>query len=138
MDEHNEPFIVNEPIIVSYGTGFTNTALAFRSEPVTAWGQLIAVYIAYTAVSSVNIDITLDSHLGSAFDIRLTRITTVADTFAWWLPEKDLRLAKNDRILVDAPAVAAATASVAIYVDPGRTRFEGLENLLLPWLVRVR
>lgn len=139
MDEHNEPFLVKEPLLVSAGGGLANVALAFRSEPITDWGQLVAVFIVYSAAVSVSIDITLDSALGATYDARLTRITTVADTTAWWLPEKDLRLARGDRILVDAPAGGAGvTATVAVYVDPGRERYEGLENLLLPWLVRVR
>ena len=139
MDEHNEPFLQNEPLIVSAGGGIANTAFAFRSEPITDWGQLVAVFVVFSATASVSVDISLDSALGATYDARLTRVTTVADTTVWWLPEKDLRLAKNDRILVEVPALGATvTATVAVYVDSGRVRYEGLENLLLPWLNRVR
>ena len=139
MDSQGDPRIHNEPLIVDRRLGAANADLTHRSRPVTHWGQLVGVFVVYSAAVSLNVDIILEPAVGSAYVVRLTRLVLVADTTAWWLPEKDLRLAQGDVVRVDAPAGGASvTATASIYIDSGRTRFEGLEELLLPWLVRVR
>ena len=134
-----EPYIRNEQLLVSSSVApAANTALTHRMLVVPTWAQLVAVFVRYSANVTVNVDITLDSHLGTDFDLRLVRIPLVDDQHAWWQPEKDLRLAPGDQIQVDAPAAAGATARAYVYLDPGRVRFDGLESLLEPWLLKMR
>ncbi|KKN72536.1 hypothetical protein LCGC14_0410400 [marine sediment metagenome] len=97
------------------------------------------VLVSYSSAVSVNVDVTLDSHLGANFDARIRRITLSNQSDAFWLPDKDIRLARKDQILIEAPAGGASiTAHIAVYIDPGRSRFAGLEALIEPILRRAR
>lgn len=65
---------------------------------------LIAVYIAYSANVTQNVTVTINSALGSAWDILLNTMALSTNRYGVYIPDKDVPLYPGDTIDVLMPA----------------------------------
>lgn len=104
------------------GTGTANQSDTLTSTaPGKGFGQKVKyVTVAYSAApTQTGVTITLDSGLGAAFDTTL--FTGSADArYTFWLPDHEVPLHGDDKILVSAPqAGGSITASIVIVLEEG-------------------
>ena len=102
------------------GTSAANAALTVSTEPASrdqrVW--LTAVYIAYSAVVTLQPTVTLNSGINADFDTRLATIPFVGDRWGWWVPDTPIPLGLGDTIDVVAPAGGASvTSAVQVLID---------------------
>lgn len=96
--------------------GTANTALTVSSEPVPRAERktLSAVYIVYSANVSLDATVTLNSALGSDWDVILGTLTFTAERYGVYLPERPIPLSTGDVIDVLSPAGGASITATAV------------------------
>lgn len=88
---------------------------------------LKAVFVSYSSNVTVNALVTLDSGVGTAYDIRLATIVLTANRWGVYIPEVPIPLVQGDKIAVVAPAGGATiTATVQIILDHETPMPEGV------------
>lgn len=79
--------------------------------------KLRLVTVTYSGSVTTNVTVTLVSGAGAAFNCVLNTIAISAGTTGVYIPATPVPFNADDTIQVSAPAVAAVTSSVTIYVD---------------------
>lgn len=80
-------------------------------------GRLTMVLVTYSASTTQNITVVLDNGAGPAYDVTLNTIAISAGTQGIYLPATPIPFNADDQIVVTAPALAAQTSSIAVYVN---------------------
>lgn len=91
------------PQTVSYATAVSNIRIVEQ------------IFVEYSANFSGNVTVTLNSHLGAAFDTVIHILTFTADKSGFIQFGPPLELAEGDSLDVLAPLLAAETSQIAIY-----------------------
>ena len=97
--------------------GGANVAFTLSSLPVTLEKRtrLVAVYITYSAAVSVSATVTLNSGIGSDYDVTLATLVFTAERYGVYLSERPIPISEGDVIDVLAPAGGASvTAAIEI------------------------
>lgn len=97
-------------------TSATNTINTVTVSPKAA-GRVMFVTVSYSASTTQNVTIVLDSGAGAAFDFTLNTIAISAATSGSYLPTTPPPFNADDAIVVTAPALAAQTSSIAVYIN---------------------
>ena len=101
-------------------TSAANAAMTVSTEAPSRGvrSYLVAVYIAYSAVVTLQATVTLNSGIAADYDTRLSTLPFVGDRWGWWVPDNPIPLGRNDTIDVLAPAGGAGvTSAVQILTD---------------------
>ncbi len=95
--------------------GIANTATTISSRSVRSYERrtLSAVYVAYSANASVNVTVTINSGLGSDFDVVVSTLVLSTSRYGVYLPERPMPLAVGDTIDVLLPAGGASVTATA-------------------------
>lgn len=88
----------------------TNTAQTCTTDPAVSTRcpgvprELRAVFVNYDAAVTKDITITLNSGVGTEYDVLLKTIALTDEQFGFWLPEEPIPFMEDDTIDVYAPA----------------------------------
>ena len=95
--------------------GAANAAVTVSSPAVLSYERrvLSAVYIAYSADSSVDVTVTINSGLGGDFDILVATLSLSVDRWGVYVPDRPLPLSVGDVIDVLLPAGGAGITATA-------------------------
>ena len=95
--------------------GAANTATTVSSKAVQSYERrkLSAVYVVYSANVSVSATITINSGLGSDWDILVNTLAFSAERYGVYIPERALPVAVGDVIDILLPAGGSGITAVA-------------------------
>jgi hypothetical protein len=79
--------------------------------------HLLAVYVTYSDVVTLDVTVTLDSGLGSAYDCLFASLPFAAGKAGVYLPSSPLPLMSDDIVAVVAPAGGVGVTSQIIIVS---------------------
>lgn len=100
-------------------------ALSLSSGALSDTSQIaeIFIHLSAAAASPGSLTITLDSHLGSAYDTVLDTVDMVATaaTDIFWQPDHSFRLVSGDAVVVAYANPDGRTIGASIYIDRNAT-----------------
>lgn len=101
------------------GTG----ALALSSGTLSDTTQVVGIFVHLSAAptSAGSLTITLNSHLGAAYDTVLQSVDMIGVTDVFFQPEHSLRIVDGDAIDIAYANPDARTIGASIYVDISAT-----------------
>lgn len=79
--------------------------------------KLRMVTVVYSGSVTANVTVTLVSGAGAAYNVVLNTIVISAGTQGVYIPATPVPFNADDVITVSAPAVAAVTSAVTMYID---------------------
>ncbi len=104
-------------VIRDYDVSVANTAKTV-STVAGETRRIVSVTVTYSAPVTVNVDITVNSGAGAAYDNLVQTIALSGARWAYWTPNKKTILLDDDALDVLAPAGGAGiTSAIAIVTE---------------------